>query len=565
MAIDTLLTEFALDETGGAIVLQGTWGVGKTHFWRHRILPEVRKRKPLTRYSYVSLFGLNTLAELKTALAMATAEFDEENPVERASEVKKKAKRLFWRGASHTPDALAFVPTFGSQLAKAAERIGFYLVKDRLICIDDLERRGKSLDLRDVLGLASFLAEERNCRVLVILNEGHLPLDDQKTWHDYREKVFRGELTYAPTLEQSIEVGLTPFAQELWHGDIAGHLHSLGISNIRLIRRTADFMHRAVNALGQPTPSTSLVKHVAHVLTLLVYSVHGRGDSAPPLKRVMREFTAEDRVSRMNGQDNRSAEEKAWDDLIHRYGAHPHTPLDKALLCMVLQGYPDEEAIRAARTDFETNAQLYAQKDAWHAAFRNYHDTLQENGDEIVAAFERTWPPVAHVEHAHNMQFMAELLRLLGRSDLATRYINEWVDYRRRHCPEELEPRQLQRFTAITDSEILAASQAACDAHQTTLSLTQAWERLSDDQFDDTAIALFADAPVDDVVALLDSERREGLPKRIRHLLQLRGNPGNPIWVKASATVEAACVRIASRSPLAAHRVKSWFGIDGTG
>lgn len=561
MSIEKVLSDFAGSTSGGAIVLQGRWGVGKTYFWRQRIVAELLARAPGTRYSYVSLFGINSLAELKTALAMATAEFDDAEAAKSERPTgKTQVKRLFMRNASKAPEALAFVPTIGSQLARLAEKVGFYLVKQRLICLDDLERRGKELSLRDVLGLVSFLADERQCRVVVILNAGHLGDEDVRTWEDYREKVFRGELTYAPTLQQSIELGLSPYHEEPWSGDLAVHLTSLGIGNIRLVRRTAEFMDLALQALGPAVPDT-VTRHVAHMLALLVFSVHGRGDGGPPIKRVLREYSVAERLSRAK-EDPRSDQEKAWDELIHQYGAIPHRPLDLVLLRMVREGYPDADAIHASRADFELNERLYEQKEAWHRAWRDYHDTLVDNTDEIVAGFERTWPPVSHAEHAHNLQSMAELLRALGRADLATRFIQEWVDYRRRECPEELDPRQIQMFATVRDAELLDACRRAFGDGQRTLTLDAAWARLAENPFDERAIGTIARSPVDALIELLERQRSEEFVKQVRHVLQLRGNAGKNDWVEASAKLEQACTAIAGRSPLSAYRMKNWFGIE---
>jgi hypothetical protein len=46
----------------------------------------------------------------------------------------------------------------------------FLTVSKRIICIDDVERRGKGLRLIDVLGLISFMSERRKCKVVLILN-----------------------------------------------------------------------------------------------------------------------------------------------------------------------------------------------------------------------------------------------------------------------------------------------------------------------------------------------------------------------------------------------------------
>ena len=559
MSIAQVLRDFAASGSGGAIVLQGRWGVGKTYFWRHRIVAELLRSQPGTRYSYVSLFGINSLAELKTALAMATAEFDEGSTAEDLPAATERAKWLFRRNVDKAPDALSLIPTFGSQLARIAEKVGFFLVKQRLICIDDLERRGKDLDLRDVLGLVSFLAEERQCRVVVILNAGHLDDSDARVWEAYREKVFRGELTYSPSLQQSIELGLSPYLAQPWSGDLRVNLELLGIGNIRLIRRTAEFMHLAMRTLPPPVPEP-MRRHMADMLAILVFSVHGRGDGGPPIKRVLREFSAAERLSQ-GKDDARSDQEKAWDDQIHHYGAHPHRPLDLALLRMVQEGYPDVEALRLAAEDFELNERLYAQKDAWHRAWRAFQDTFQDNGEEIVEAFERTWPPVARVERAHNLQSMAELLRAIGRADLATRFVREWVDYRRSECPEQLDSRQIQMFATVRDPELLAACQQAADATQKPLSLDDAWSRLAGDRYDEPAVLAIGQSSAEALVDLLERQRSEDLVKQVRHVLQLRGN-GRETWDAASQALEQACATIAARSPLSAYRMKNWFGIE---
>ncbi|EAU1940231.1 hypothetical protein D6G06_25420, partial [Salmonella enterica] len=49
--------------------------------------------------------------------------------------------------------------------APAIDAWSFMSVSDSLICIDDLERKGSSLELKDVLGLISLLKEQKKCKV----------------------------------------------------------------------------------------------------------------------------------------------------------------------------------------------------------------------------------------------------------------------------------------------------------------------------------------------------------------------------------------------------------------
>ena len=51
------------------LCVTGEYGVGKTFLW-HSVLDELRKSGGLSlvRYSYVSLFGLNSLDDMKSSL-----------------------------------------------------------------------------------------------------------------------------------------------------------------------------------------------------------------------------------------------------------------------------------------------------------------------------------------------------------------------------------------------------------------------------------------------------------------------------------------------------------------
>ena len=49
--------------------------------------------------------------------------------------------------------------------------LSFLTIRDQIVCIDDLERRGQRLAVGGVLGLVSFLREQRACKVVLILND----------------------------------------------------------------------------------------------------------------------------------------------------------------------------------------------------------------------------------------------------------------------------------------------------------------------------------------------------------------------------------------------------------
>jgi hypothetical protein len=60
--------------------------------------------------------------------------------------------------------------------------------KDIIVCFDDFERLSSSMELEEVLGLISELKEQKNCSVVMILNEDQLR-DNKETLDKYKEKL----------------------------------------------------------------------------------------------------------------------------------------------------------------------------------------------------------------------------------------------------------------------------------------------------------------------------------------------------------------------------------------
>lgn len=80
--IKPVLEAFVRDEGNDLLVLRGRWGVGKTFFWQTLMDYASRNNRIGTsHYSYVSLFGINNLEELKNAILAGRVE---------AADIKRK-------------------------------------------------------------------------------------------------------------------------------------------------------------------------------------------------------------------------------------------------------------------------------------------------------------------------------------------------------------------------------------------------------------------------------------------------------------------------------------------
>lgn len=85
----------------------------------------------------------------------------------------------------------------------------FMTAKKTIICVDDIERRGRQLSIRELLGQIALLKEQKKCKVVLILNDEALE-DDETEFNMYYEKVVDVSLSFAPTAEECVVIALSP-------------------------------------------------------------------------------------------------------------------------------------------------------------------------------------------------------------------------------------------------------------------------------------------------------------------------------------------------------------------
>ncbi|QOW48472.1 MULTISPECIES: P-loop NTPase fold protein [unclassified Acinetobacter] len=190
------------DNNGIAIAITGSWGVGKTFFWNsflkvQSIKEQERKYLPLSvrlmhknffdkKYAYVSLFGIENLSDLKAAIStnMSSNYFNQE------STKNFEIPTFIKKGLTALREVKLTSSEYGiSSSARIFESVLYAQVKDAIICFDDFERMSNKLDIKDVMGLANQLKLERNCQVVLILDEDKAEGENKKKYAEYKEKL----------------------------------------------------------------------------------------------------------------------------------------------------------------------------------------------------------------------------------------------------------------------------------------------------------------------------------------------------------------------------------------
>jgi|JI8StandDraft_2_1071088.scaffolds.fasta_scaffold109761_1 hypothetical protein len=258
---------FLSDEQSGVLVVSGKWGVGKTFAW-DRFLRAAKAQREISfeHYAYVSLFGLGNLEDLRSAIFQNTVKRDDIGKVaglETLEGVVDSAP-LLWRKSGKLARLIPGVDKYTA----AFEKIGFFWVKHQIVCIDDLERKSASLDMRDVLGLVSQLKEQRGCKVVLLLNDERFQGEDEAEFREQLEKVADITLRFEPTPEEAAAIGVdgdVPFREKLRQNCAA-----LGIVNIRTIKKIERMAKRLHAELVDCDPR--VFEQALHTLTLLEFA-----------------------------------------------------------------------------------------------------------------------------------------------------------------------------------------------------------------------------------------------------------------------------------------------------
>ena len=408
------------------ISISGRWGVGKTFAW-NKFLKDAQAKNGvvLKRYSYVSLFGINSQDELKYAIFENSVNSSDIGVKPSLETLQSNTNSAVEALAKKTLGILQQTPFLKNYIGGVAP-MWFSAVKDTIVCIDDFERRGKSLCVRDVLGLINNLKEQKACKVCLILNDDALE-DDEAEFRKYLEKVVDISLEFEPTPEECARIALptdTAAGKLLSESCVA-----LGISNIRLIKRI-ERMVRVIEPMLAKFDELVLRKAIQS-LTLLGWSTY-EPDRAPTL-----EYLRNTRGADPFGIDEKKevpAKEAAWNALLDAYGFSNLDEFDLALLGGVQKGFFDPSLVEKHAATL--NAQITARKldDSFNEAWRMYHDSFDDNQDEVLNAIYQSFKKGVQLISPMNMSSTVALFKALGRPDQAAEmikfYVTSWGDNR---------------------------------------------------------------------------------------------------------------------------------------
>lgn len=381
--VDNALKNFACHQERRAVVLKGDWGVGKTYLW-NRILEAHKNDIPIKRYSYVSLFGLGSLKDLKRSIFENSIDtetvgkkIDHKNTVtENIKSISGIISSKFRKITKHSENLK--LPGVGG-LSSVVESIQFSMIKDTLICIDDFERRGLSLSARDTLGLISHLVESKNCSVILILNENSLKKDDE--FFAFSEKVFDYEIAYSPTPSETTKLVFDkPNYSKIHDSSIR-----IGINNIRLLKKAKTFYDAIYEHLAKAPDE--IIESASTTIPLCVYAIYGDQKCPVDISFIESFHGLESLYFEDENEKPENKEIVKKIEFLNGCNFQQCDEFNFELIRLIKNGYPDEEALLRTINMLERSIKHRHNTQLLKEAWRQFNNNFTNNQPDLIHKF----------------------------------------------------------------------------------------------------------------------------------------------------------------------------------
>lgn len=186
------LVNFVSSQDQFAVMVDGTWGSGKTYFIKNRVIPELRENHKVV---YFSVYGYESLSELKSdltgnlfisSLGKSLEDSDTRAKVDDAVSIAKGAIDVVGNKLSAFKSLASAAGNFviKKQLQEQGKKVTSVLV------IDDLERISRNIHTSDLLGfLLTNVIEPYGYRVIIIGNSKEIRNGEADEFKMIREKI----------------------------------------------------------------------------------------------------------------------------------------------------------------------------------------------------------------------------------------------------------------------------------------------------------------------------------------------------------------------------------------
>lgn len=410
---------FLASDTPEVLAIKGGWGVGKTYSW-DKYIKEFKDECALKAYSYVSLFGINSIDELKQAIFLNTVDTKK---VGESPNIKGYSRKI----ADLVKDTkIPYLSKYVGGIGSLIDSVSQLAMNKTIICFDDLERHSNKITIKDFMGLVSYFKERKGCKVVLLLNEeaGEETFEDYKK---YKEKVVDRQLHFEPTAEQCFYTMSEGYDFEFikYVGECC---IGLNIKNKRVIKKIIIHVNDFLTFVE--SFDEELKKQVIQSTIVLswCYYCHGADTEAIP------EFNFIARSGLRKSDESLGWTEektKQWDEILNSYGYVMSDEIDLEIANGIKQGFLNKEALMQLCEHKQKEIDIRKKSQKWDEAWNIFHGSFDYNEEEVAEAMENGMRDIARDATCSQYSQGLKLLRTINKDDKADELITFFIKSRK--------------------------------------------------------------------------------------------------------------------------------------
>jgi hypothetical protein len=413
------LIELLEDADNTVIALSGRWGTGKTHLW-NEIKKESREEK-VQKALYVSLFGLSNIDQVKRKLmeravpdtAVGGGKF----------EIFKELLKSGMRAAATHYKALAAINDFNLLL------VAPLVLRERMIVIDDIERKHAKLGIDEILGFIDEYSKEFKSRFILVLNDDQISTKEEQwtLWSTFREKVIDREVKLLTTPAEAFSIAIKLFPLPKYEITLRRAVLTCGLTNIRIIGKV---IRTAAQILANSDLSDPIQARVMPSIVLFA-AIHYRGlDDGPDFQFALNIGNPEWSTFFRHDQEESTEEEKRenrWRMFMSELGINGCGDFEKVLVEFLESGLFESSKVKAIIERYVGETQtIKASQDARAFIWKVIWNHRTSDADLIVEA--SGFPAVAgQLDPYVATELHGVLSELAGGQSLAEEVIQAWL------------------------------------------------------------------------------------------------------------------------------------------
>ncbi|MFL0992995.1 hypothetical protein ACJO1Z_09115 [Vibrio parahaemolyticus] len=369
--------KFLVSDKPEVLAIKGAWGLGKTYCWNEFI--ELKKYDcALKSYSYVSLFGANSLNDIKQLTFLNT--IDTKN-IGESPNIKGYSRKI----ADFIKDTkIPYVSKYVGGIGSLIDSVSQLAMSRTIICFDDLERHSKGVTMKDFMGLVSYFKEQKQCKVVLLLNED----TGDETFVDYmkyKEKVVDKQLHFEPTAEEcfdSIFCGEDP---------VTSYARScclrLNIKNRRIICKIESHIKDCLSSLRESHFDKEIEDKIIRSLVLQSWCYYSVGSS--PYEVPSFDYISSPKpLGYGEGDAELEKRVKVWSSILQSYGYGYTDKIDLVLAEGVKKGFFDVKRLLFLCSQRQKEIDVERQSERLNSAWKLFHASFDDNEVEVIQAMD---------------------------------------------------------------------------------------------------------------------------------------------------------------------------------